>query len=313
MVQTVASIHLPVDEKLEIRKNRLAPLSPSGSEKRICIVTGVHGDELEGQFVCYELNRRLQEHPEWLTGVVDIYPAMNPMGIDSITRGIPMFDLDMNRIFPGNPDGAVPEYIASQIIEDMKGADFVIDIHASNIFLQEIPQARISEITAETLLPYAKLLGLDFIWIHSAATVLESTLAHSLNMLDTKTIVVEMGVGMRITKEYGCRLVNGILNLMKDQGLWQGPVEPVRAPIVSSDGKVGFVNADASGIFVPCVEHWKAIEAGDPMGDILDPLTGQVKQHVTAPVSGMIFTLREYPVVYSGSLLARILGGVTDA
>ena len=313
MVQTVASIHLPVDEKLEIRKNRLAPLSPSGSEKRICIVTGVHGDELEGQFVCYELNRRLQEHPEWLTGIVDIYPAMNPMGIDSITRGIPMFDLDMNRIFPGNADGAVPEYIASQIIEDMKGADFVIDIHASNIFLQEIPQARISEITAETLLPYAKLLGLDFIWIHSAATVLESTLAHSLNMLDTKTIVVEMGVGMRITRAYGLRLVNGILNLMKDQGLWQGTVDPVREPIVSSDGKVGFVNADASGIFVPCVEHWKAIEAGDPMGDILDPLTGQVKQHVTAPVSGMIFTLREYPVVYSGSLLARILGGVTDA
>ena len=313
MVQTVASIHLPVDEKLEIRKNRLAPLSPSGSEKRICIVTGVHGDELEGQFVCYELNRRLQEHPEWLTGIVDIYPAMNPMGIDSITRGIPMFDLDMNRIFPGNADGAVPEYIASQIIEDMKGADFVIDIHASNIFLQEIPQARISEITAETLLPYAKLLGLDFIWIHSAATVLESTLAHSLNMLDTKTIVVEMGVGMRITRAYGLRLVNGILNLMKDQGLWQGPVDPVREPIVSSDGKVGFVNADASGIFVPCVEHWKAIEAGDPMGDILDPLTGQVKQHITAPVSGMIFTLREYPVVYSGSLLARILGGVTDA
>lgn len=313
MVQTVASIHLPVDEKLEIRKNRLMPLSPTGQEKRICIVTGVHGDELEGQFVCYELNRRLQEHPEWLTGIVDIYPAMNPMGIDSITRGIPMFDLDMNRIFPGSPDGAVPEYIASQIIDDMKGADFVIDIHASNIFLQEIPQARISEITVETLLPYAQLLGLDFIWIHSAATVLESTLAHSLNMLDTKTIVVEMGVGMRISRKYGYNLVNGILNLMKDQGMWLGPVDPVRQPIISSDGKVGFVNADASGIFVPCVEHWEAIDAGEHMGDILDPLTGQVKQRVTAPVSGMIFTLREYPVVYSGSLLARILGGVTDA
>lgn len=313
MVQTVASIHLPVDEKLEIRKNRLMPLSPTGQEKRICIVTGVHGDELEGQFVCYELNRRLQEHPEWLTGIVDIYPAMNPMGIDSITRGIPMFDLDMNRIFPGSPDGAVPEYIASQIIDDMKGADFVIDIHASNIFLQEIPQARISEITVETLLPYAQLLGLDFIWIHSAATVLESTLAHSLNMLDTKTIVVEMGVGMRISRKYGYNLVNGILNLMKDQGMWLGPVDPVRQPIISSDGKVGFVNADASGIFIPCVEHWEAIDAGEHMGDILDPLTGQVKQRVTAPVSGMIFTLREYPVVYSGSLLARILGGVTDA
>ena len=34
MVQTVASIHLPVDETLEIRKNRLSPLSPTGQEKR---------------------------------------------------------------------------------------------------------------------------------------------------------------------------------------------------------------------------------------------------------------------------------------
>lgn len=312
MVHTIAAVHLPVDETLAIRKNRLIPLEPTGQEKRICICTGTHGDELEGQYVCYELGRRIQEHPEHLRGIVDIYPAMNPMGVDSITRGIPMFDLDMNRIFPGNPQGAVPEYMASQIIEDLKGADIAIDIHASNIFLQEIPQARINVDTAEGLLPLAKTLGLDFIWIHAAATVLESTLAHSLNSIGVKTIVVEMGVGMRITKPYGDNLVNGILNLMKSQGMWLGEVEPVRDPIVSSDGKVGFVNAGASGIFVPCVEHWKHIEEGEPLGDILDPLTGRVLEHITSPCTGMIFTLREYPVVYSGSLVARILGGVKD-
>ncbi len=313
MIQNVTSIRLPVDETLAIRKHRLTPQSPTGAEKRICIVTGIHGDELEGQFVCYELGRRIQAQREYLTGIVDIYPAMNPMGIDSITRGIPMFDLDMNRIFPGNSDGAVAEYMAAQIISDIQGADYAIDIHASNIFLKEIPQARISEQTASTLLPYAMDLGLDFIWIHSAATVLESTLAHSLNSSGVPTIVVEMGVGMRITREYGLRLVNGILNLMRTQGLWQGPVEPVRTPIVSSDGRVGFVNAGASGIFVPAAAHWEAIEEGQVLGHILDPLTSQVLQEVTAPCSGMIFTLREYPVVYSGSLVARILGGVTDA
>ena len=34
-----------------------------------------------------------------------------------------------------------------------------------------------------------------------------------------------------------------------------------------------------------------------------------VEQAVTAPIDGMLFTRREYPVVYSGSLLGRILGG----
>lgn len=215
MVETVVSVGFPVDETLRIKKNRLIPeRGLKGGEKRVRIVTGTHGDELEGQYVCYELQRRIREHYDCLTGIVDVYPALNPLGIDSITRGIPAFDLDMNRIFPGCENGSMPEYIASKIVEDLSGSTMVIDIHASNIFLQEIPQVRINTLTKETLVPYAKLLNIDYIWIHSAATVLESTLAHSLNSIGTPTLVVEMGVGMRITKAYGNQLVDGILVLM---------------------------------------------------------------------------------------------------
>ena len=137
---------------------------------------------MEGQYVCYEVNRRIQSQMENLKGIVDIYPALNPLGVDSITRGIPKFDLDMNRIFPGNKEGSMAEYIASEIVNDIDGADLCIDIHSSNIFLKEIPQVRISEETAKKLVPMAKYLNVDFIWVHSAATVLESTLAHTMNM-----------------------------------------------------------------------------------------------------------------------------------
>ncbi len=114
----------------------------------------------------------------------------------------------------------------------MRGADIAIDIHASNIYLRELPQVRISEETAPALVPLAEQLNVDFVWVHAAATVLESTLAHSLNVLGTHCLVVEMGVGMRLTRSYGEQLADGLL-----------------------------------------------------------------------------FTLREYPVVYPGSLLARILTG----
>ena len=193
MVETVVSMGLPVDERLEIKKNRLMPEETSDNMKRIGIVTGTHGDELEGQFVCYELNQRIQKHPEYLHGIVDIYPAFNPLGIDSITRGIPMFDLDMNRIFPGSEEGPMMETMVSRLMSDLKGADMCIDIHASNIYLEEMPQVRINEETADQLVPYARLLNVDFVWIHAAATVLESTLAYSLNMIDVPTLVVRDG------------------------------------------------------------------------------------------------------------------------
>ena len=308
MIETVVSVGFPIDETLMIKKNRLIPAAGlGGGEKRISIVTGTHGDELEGQYVCYELQRRIRENNSCLTGIVDIYPALNPLGIDSITRGIPAFDLDMNRIFPGSEDGSMPEYIASKIIDDLSGSAMVIDIHASNIFLREIPQIRINTLSRDTLVTYAKLLNVDYVWIHAAATVLESTLAHSLNSIGTPTLVVEMGVGMRITKAYGDQLVDGIFALMKELGIWTGDVITPKEPIISEDGEVSFINAGKAGVFVPDVEHWKNVKKGDHIGDILNPLTGEIAETIFAQTDGIVFTLREYPIVSEGSLIARIL------
>ena len=308
MEQTVTSISLAVHEKLELKKNRLSPLPGNDKGKRICVVTGVHGDELEGQYVLYLLNRKIQAHPELLTGTVDLYPAVNPLGINTIQRGIPLFDLDMNRIFPGNTKGLMAEYYAHEVVEDIRGADIAIDIHASNIYLMELPQLRISEETADALVPLAEQLNIDFVWIHAAATVLGSTLAHSLNVLGTKCLVVEMGVGMRITKSYGEQLVDGILNLMRAEGLWAGETAAPRKPIVSRD-EVAFINADKAGIFIPSVAHNGMVTRGQELAVIADPLSGEVRQTLMAPADGLLFTLREYPVVYPGSLLARILTG----
>lgn len=304
MIKTIVSEGLPVDEQLLIRKKCI---QNGNSKKRICIVTGTHGDELEGQYVCFEFIRRLNESIEYLDGVVEVYPALNPLGVDSVTRGIPTFDLDMNRIFPGDKNGHLIEHTAYEIIQDLKGADMVIDIHASNIFLREMPQARINAKMARKLIPYAKLLNLDFIWIHDAATVLESTLAHSLNVIKTPTIVVEMGIGMRLTLDYGNRLVDGIFHLMKKLAMWNGPVvRKISKPTLSTTGEVFYMNADASGIIIPTVSHSVNVKKGDLLCRIVDPFEGKVLQDVLSPVDGLVFTMRTYPVVYEGSLIARI-------
>ncbi|EKQ51042.1 MULTISPECIES: M14 family metallopeptidase [unclassified Clostridium] len=309
MIKTVVSLGLSVDEKLIIKKNRLSPENMNGKEKRICIITGLHGDELEGQYVCYKLIKQIQENIEYLNGIVDLYPALNPLGIDSIHRGMPTFDLDMNRIFPGSESGAMAEHVAAKIIEDIDGADICIDLHASNIFLREVPQVRVSEHIKDKLLPYAKLLNMDFIWVHPEATVLESTLTYSLNNKNIPALLVEMGVGMRITKEYGDQLVEGIFNLMKELNIWTGSVTSVRQPIVSTEKEVNFINAKASGIFMPCVKHLDEIKKGEKVGEIFNSLTGEIAEELISPCDGVVFTLREYPVVYEGSLIARVLGG----
>lgn len=311
MIKTIASVRLPVDEMLEVKKNRILPdevTAPIDEMKRISVVTGIHGDELEGQYVCFELQRRICEHKECLTGIVDIYPAMNPLGIDSITRGIPAFDLDMNRLFPGDVNGSMMEYVAARIIGDVAGSDCVLDIHASNIYLTEIPQIRINELHQDTLVPMAEAANVDFIWVHGASTVLEATFAHSLNRIGTPVLVVEMGVGMRITQSYGNQMVDGIFSLMKRLGIWSGEVKPVRKPIISKDPEdVSYLNASVGGVFIPAVQHGAKMKKGELVGRIVDPLCGEVLDEVCAPEDGMLFTIRDYPIVVEGSLMGRLL------
>lgn len=305
MIKTIVSTSLPVDERFSIKKN---VITQGSGKKRICIVSGTHGDELEGQFICFELQRQILENLQFLDGTIEVYPALNPLGIDSITRGIPNFDLDMNRIFPGNAQGTMAEQTAHAIVEDLKGADMVIDIHSSNIFLREVPQVRINVNTAQTLVPFAHHLNLEFIWVHDAATVLESTLAHSLNSVGTPCLVIELGVGMRINHYYGYNTVKGILNLMHEMGMWtEKPTGLINEhPILSQGDEVAFVNANHSGIFSTETHNSSIVEEGQEIGQIISPLTGEIIERVLAPVRGFLFTIRAYPVCYEGSLLARI-------
>ena len=310
----VCSYEMGVGERLSVERHRFAPDGVDVEEAlaagmpRLCLVTGIHGDELEGQYLCYEVARRLREHPEHLAGVVDIYPALNPLGVGAISRGIPQFDLDMNRIFPGNNAASVYEAMAADVVADIKGATLAMDVHASNIYLREIPQVRVNQIVAERLMPWALASNVDFVWVHSDAVILRGTLAYSLNALDTPTLVVEMGVGMRITKEYGDQLADGFLSLMHKADAWTGPVPPPRRPIVSTDGEVSFLNAEAAGLFVPVAHHDRRVKAGQLVGSILDAADGTTLQELRSPVDGLLFTLREYPIVYPGSLIARVLG-----
>lgn len=306
MIENLASVKLPADEELTIKKNSLKGVGCEGG-KRIAIVTGIHGDELEGQYVCYELVRKITANMAYLKGTVDIYPSINPLGMESVSRAVPMSGLDMNRVFPGSDTGAIAENIAAKLVADIKGADICVDIHASNIFIREIPQVRIPSSESSNLLKYAKMLNTDFVWVHDSNAVGEGSLAYALREVGVPALVIEMGVGQRITKAYCRQLLTGIFNLMSKLGIWEGPVGDISHPMVSTDGAVNVIHSVESGIFIPSVEHNMWVQKGTVIGEIVTPITGTVEEEITAPADGLIFSLREYPIVYEGSVIARIL------
>lgn len=308
--ESILTLQPPYREQVTLRRTVFC----GGDGPSVAVLAGIHGDELEGLYVCHRLAAWLEHlhatRPEALRGTVALYPAMNPIGLDTLKRLVPVYDTDLNRNFPGHAKGPLPQRLANVTMHHLREAALAIDIHASNIFLREIPQVRINQAFAHTLVPLAQRMNVDLIWLHGAVTVLEATVAHSLNSLDIPCLVVEMGVGMRITPAFTEQLVTGILNVWRHLGVLAADVDlppPSHTPLVADDDNVYYLNAETSGLFIPAVEHWINVQAGQLLGRIVSPHQGRVLAEVRSPVAGILFTLREYPLVYEGSLMARIM------
>lgn len=309
MIETVVTIDLMVEEELRIKKNHLAPDFPKGDEKRICIVSGIYGDELQGQYICYEVIRRIKLDYGSLSGIVDIYPSVNPMGLDSRSREIPGSDMDMNVLFPGSKSGALGEYTASCVFDDIKGADCCIDLHSSNMYIHEIPQVRINDEYVDELLRYSEFLNTDMVWIHPSTSVLNGSLAYSLNQVGVRTMVIESGVANSINQEYCNKIVDGLFALMSDMGIWKGKSAPAGKCRIIKDSDISYINSESSGIFIPEKKVYDMVKKGDELGTIVDVITGSVEEIIKASEAGMICSIRSYPVIEEGSLIARIIGG----
>jgi len=84
---------------------------------------------------------------------------------------------------------------------------------------------------------------------------------------------------------------------------WAG----MRRAISVGDDQGVRVRAQNSGLFLPAGQLWAAVEAGEVLGEVIEPTTGAIIERIVSPVSGRLFAVRERPAVFSGSMVARVV------
>ncbi|MBT5632701.1 MAG: succinylglutamate desuccinylase, partial [Nitrospina sp.] len=144
--------------------------------------------------------------------------------------------------------------------------------------------------------------------VHPHAEIFESTLGYNLNQARVPTLVIETGICLRIHQNYCDQIVLGILNLLRRTGtldLKEPSIEVTPARLVQPE-YVAMIQANHAGLFIQQAEIGQALNQGDKIGDLIDPVEGQVLEEIFSPCSGLLFTLREYPLTGKGAPLARI-------
>lgn len=310
--RAIASYQTPSGQRVEIIKQSF-PSARKRPTKRVAFVSGLHGNELEGIYLCHLLIRYLknllQTQPEAFLGEVYVYPAVNPQAVAVGSRLSPFFSLDMNRQFGGDNARSLPAQSASELLDDLKSsADIVVDFHASNLHLKEAPQTRIIDGFQKKLIPLAVQCNVDLIWVHPAAPMFESTLGYNLNQAKINTLVIEAGIGLRLNKKFVDQLFRGMLNLLHHTEVLASTDSPLNIdpPVIAHPSEVALLQSEYAGLFVGHSDLKKIVAKGEVIGEVVSATDGEVVQEVTAPESGFLFTLREHPLVYPGAPLARI-------
>lgn len=110
----------------------------NGAGPTALLVGGSHGGEYEGPVALLKLGRELAA--EQIQGRIIILPALNLPAVSAGQRVSPLDGLDMNRSFPGLPNGTITQVIAHYVHEEiLPRCDAVLDLHAGGYSLDLYP------------------------------------------------------------------------------------------------------------------------------------------------------------------------------
>ena len=241
---------------------------------------GLHGDEVNG----IETVRRMLRDRSFeniLRGTVIAIPIINVYGFLNFSREMPD-GKDINRTFPGNPDGSLASLVAhtvsSQILPNI---DLGVDLHTGGASRTNYPQVRF----AEDDLFAAELAKQFNAPISLTSNVIDGSIRQQARKLGKSWLVFEAGESLRFDEHAIEEGMNGILRILKHQGMIEtAPEQEAETNFIK---KSTWVRAPSAGLFRFIKQSGEQVAKDEIIGKIADPFN-IYEFEIKAPESGLI-------------------------
>src|SRR5690554_56121 len=248
----------------------------------LCLTGAIHGDELNG----IEIVRRAMYDldPAKLSGRVVGVPIVNLSGFQQGSRYLPD-RRDLNRYFPGRPDGTLADRIAHSLFTDVIGhCDMLVDIHTGSLKRTNLPQLR-ADMNNPEVAEFTR--GFDrMAVVHSSGS--PGMLRTAAVNAGIRAVTLEAGESLRIQEHQIEAGVNSLNSLMEKHGMisrmfvWGDP-QPVYYDST-------WIRAQHGGILFSDVDLGDRISEGEILGYVADPITNEqypIRSNSNGRVIGM--------------------------
>ena len=278
--------------------------------KVLALVAGVHGYEYPPILALYRLKKMIDLRS--LSGtVVMVHIANIPAFQKRIIYYNPYDWKNLNRVFPGNPEGTLSQRTAYVLTEEVvKKCDFLIDLHCGDGNEALIPYCywmvsrdeKTNEVSKDMVLAF----GIKHIIIddtRSQEITASKYLGNTAILHKKPAITAESGYLGRTDEEDVVRVIKGILSVMKLFEMIEGEPEFVTDPVWIDRYEVVYSGND--GLFYPLTKMGYYATQGEKVGYITDYF-GNVLEELRAPFSGIILYIINTPPINSGEPLFEV-------
>ncbi|NMH87450.1 succinylglutamate desuccinylase/aspartoacylase family protein [Flavivirga algicola] len=266
----------------------------------VLFTAGIHGDEVNGVEIVRQLIAKGINKPK--LGTIICMPVINIFGFINLKREFPD-GRDLNRVFPGSPNGSLASRVAHKLIHDIvPHVDYIMDFHTGGSGRFNAPQIRIVENEGH-LNKLAKIFGAPFVLYSKNLT---KSFRHTCTKLKKPMLLFEGGKSLHIDDLITNTGVNGAKRVLNHLGMLSSKFKvstPKKDCILINQSK--WKRAKYSGMFKASVKISSKVQKGDILGNITDPY-GKFNYFVKADNSGYIINVNEAPIVYQGDALFHI-------
>lgn len=280
----------------------------NGAGPTLLLLGGTHGDELDGPVALLKLARELQ--PDEIRGRVIIVPALNYLAVDACERAAPVDGRDLNRSFPGRPDGSLAEMIAHYLDSVLLPlSDLVLDLHAGGLRHRFLRSIWLNEGAAPELwnrtLRAAEAFGAPYTAVSAS---LGGDMSESAARRDCVYMSTEAGGGATVDPAVVTLSEAGIRRVMAHLALTPADKAPRQAAptrwLRVPDSR-GQLLAEGHGLFEPVVNVGDEVVAGQLIGRLHRIERPEAPAtELRAPISGLVYGLRWLAHVRHGALVA---------
>jgi predicted deacylase len=262
-----------------------------------------HGDELNGIEVVREVAHEM-DHSD-LRGTLVCLPVLNVHGFLAQQRYLPIYDRDLNRSFPGDPDSTSAKRMAHEIFTNFVApADVGLDFHTSTRGRTNMLHVR-AEMDDEAVARVARAFGSALIISSDGPS---GSLRREASEAGIPTVTIEMGEAHRFQRSLIDRALAGVRSVMAEYDL--RPSAAVNWPgwrtIVDDGSEKTWLRADVGGLVEMHHEQGSLVHAGDTICTITNPFKTDTVA-VEAPFTGLLVGVLENPVVYPGNPLCHLV------